>query len=715
MKSVKKHVFFFMIITFTLVILIANVFVVSVMGTHVYTKQYLVDEAKGISIKTEVLDAQRGNIYGANQTLIATDIKTYNLFAILSPSYRNAFNEEYYVRDKEKTAEILATHLNTTKEYVLNQLNQDLYQVEFGWASRNLSISKKQEIEALNLEGILFNESTTRQYPLGAFASNLIGLASFNDEANRVVGQMGIEASFNAELTGTNGSSTYQHDVHGYILNRNAISEVKPIQGSDIYLTLDQAIQEQLENAFHSVKSEVVAAHHFFGAVMEVETGKIIALGQDPKFDLENIENSSYLNYPFEELLEPGSTFKAITFAAAIDSGNYNGEELFDSGSFYLGLDANGHITKSYNNHNIGYVANAYERDWGLIPFDNAFKYSSNVGTVQLLMKMGEDVFEEYINRFKMTEPITSDRITTPAGHYNYEYPIERANLTFGQGISLTMMNMLQAYTGILNDGIMVKPYFIDKIVNSDDEVIYQGQTQVVGNPIKPSTSAQVRDLMYHCVVDDDGFCRRYAIGSTQVIGKTGTAQIAGESGYQSDNYVHSVVLALPYEDPKVVVYFGYQGPDEVTWLDSKKGIKSLLHLLALKYDPSHQSNHFEAVRQIDIQKIPNLVNHTYDYALMAISSKDFKVVKIGDGDQVIAQAPVAGQMALNNQQLFLLTNDANWLMPDMTGWTIKDITDFWSLTSIEIQTTGSGNVVSQSVHVGESIDKNSQIKVVLK
>lgn len=704
------------IIFITLAILVANVFAVSVMGYHFYTGTNIKPQAESIHIAKQTLYSRRGRILDTNGTVIASDVQTYDMIAIIDSSRPSQKGEIAYVADKELTAQQLAPILGMDKEAILTGLNQEnLYQVQFGNYSRRLSLSQKEAIEALDLPGIEFTPSYNRQYPLGLFASNTVGFAAYDQDTQISVGHLGIEQKFDTELVGTNGERYYQKSSNGYILDDTTIQETPAINGQDVYMTIDQSIQESLDVAISETKA-AIEAENLFGVVMEVETGKILAISQDPAFNLKDkAEDMVYTNRIIDLTLEPGSTFKAITFAAAIDSGNYDGDELFDSTRFYLGIDEQGKPYRSPVPTNYGSIQNASDRSWGFIPYDSAFKYSSNVGTSMLVLNMGPEVFEHYIKAFKFTEPIETDRFVTAPGNLVFNYPIEQINVSFGQGVTLNPLQMLQAYSAILNDGIMVKPYFIDKIVNtSTNEVTYQSQTDIIGHPILSSTADKLQDLMLDCVEAEDGTCKEYKIEDTQVIAKTGTAQMVIDGKYDADQHIHSVVAALPYEDPKVVVYYGYQGGFDLSNFDKKDGIKSLLKTLALKYDPLNVNEEIQ-YNQLQVTKVPQLKNHSLEYVNSAIASTGLEVVRIGDGTQVIDQLPKANSDILSNQRLILLTSQSNWLMPDMSNWALKDITNFWSLTGIQVQFSGSGKVVEQSIAPGQEINLESLIEVKLK
>lgn len=715
-KQNRKFTYLFIFILLTLAILIANVFAVSVMGHHLYTGNNIKDQAESIHVSSKVLHAKRGRILDSNGSVLATDTQTYDLVAILSKTRLNTDQSPAYVVDKKLTADLVAPIIGMEPQAMYEAMNVDLYQIQFGNYSRRLSYSQKTQIEELGLPGLVFYNSFDRQYPLGLLSRNLIGMASYNQDTLESIGQFGLEQLYNTELTGVNGKQVFQQSRYGYIIDDSTIQETPSINGQDIYLTLDQSIQEQLDNALAHVTDQFNATN-LFGIVAEVETGKILAMSQLPRFNpnAQDGSESTYMNYNTSSLFEPGSVFKTFTWASAIDKGAYSGDTKVNSNVFYPGYDENGHLTRLNYNAGHGVITNAYDRNYGEISYDEGFIRSSNPVSSQIVVNMGDEYFQEKIKEFGFTQPIETDKIVTSTGHMNFNYAIERANVSFGQGITVNPMQMIQAYTAILNDGIMVKPYIIDKIVDTSNQTVtYQSSTQILSQPIKQATSAKMIELMRNCVILEAGTCRKYNIEDSEIIAKTGTAEVVIDGKYSTTDNIHSVVAALPYNDPKVVVYFGYQANLIDSYSDDQAGLKSLFNLLAIRYDSNRGSTQTQT-HNLQIAEVPNLVNHTLDFASASLANSGFDVITIGDGNQVIQQLPLSYQDILSNQRVLLLTSKDNWTMPDMTNWALKDITNFWSLTNVQVTTTGSGRVTAQSIPAGTPINTDTKISVRLR
>lgn len=712
-QSIKLTTFLIMIIL-TLVVLVTNVFSVSVPGYHVYTQKNIKEAANSFDIQTSTLRARRGNILDSSGNIIASDSQTYDLVAILSKNRVGINNVPAYVVDKDLTAQQIAPIINMDVERFRNILEQDKYQVEFGLLGRNLSLSQKEAIDALKLPGIEFIKTYKRQYPLGNFSSNLIGFSNYDQEKQLTYGHMGIEKNFNKELIGTNGQRIYQKDYHGYIIDDKTIQETPAINGADVHLTLDQSIQEALEISFTQAKEQYPDTDNYFGAVMEVKTGKVVAWSQSPSFDPNRPpQEIVYFNYGVDGSFEPGSTFKSFTYAAAIDSGNYSDEELFDTKPFYIGYE-DGKIFRSPTPTRHGFVSNAAGWNKGMFNFADGFKESSNVGTAELVSKMGTDVWKSYIESFGFSKEVTTDRLTSSKGQYRLNKPIEVINTSFGQGITVNVLQMLQAYSAILSDGTMVKPYFIDKIVQDDGQTIYDGKTEIVGKPIEATSAKKVQDLMRYCITEKGSTCYRLSIDSSEVLAKTGTAQIVVDGKYSTDIALTNFAIGLPYDDPEVFLYWGFQGPMSSISNNKRDAIRALLQVLAMKYDANNENSE-EITNDATITQIPHFVNHSLDYVNTALSTSQISPIILGKGDQVVKQLPKAEEIIINNQKVFLLTNSDEILMPDMSGFSLKDVNNFWILTGVEITTQGSGRVIEQSIPAGEKLSKSTKIHVKLK
>ena len=692
-----------------------SVFCVAVGKVHLRSLTSLTSYVENVSTNREKIYGERGYIYDANGQVVAQNAQTYDIICFLSKTRKGVGDEIAYVDDPVYTAQVLSEILGADRNEIYERLtsNPDLYQTELGTAGRNLSPETVEKIQAdPHLHGIGFKESTQRIYPLGeSFAPYLVGFAQ-SDENGKLVGKMGVEQYLDTELSGSDGEHIYQSDKNGYILP-GMYEEITPSHdGNSVYLTIDASIQEALETAFDATFAENQGVQAW-GAVMEVDSGKLLAYGQSPSFDPNLINIEDYNNYGSQYAYEPGSVFKSIIYSAAIDSGVYDGTAMFDSTPFcYYAYNDNVPF-RSYGN-SYGCINNAGYRNWGSIELDYGLILSSNVATSTLLTDyVGVRTFEEYVNRFQFFTPVDTDGIAEVTGNKNYYYASEKLALTFGQGSSVTMLQLLRAYSAIFGNGEMVKPYFIDHIVDAEGNTVYQAQRTVVGTPIKESTAKQMQALLARVVSDPIGTAKFYGIDEVNVAAKTGTSEIAViGGGYNSDMAITSVMMGLPAEDPQIMIYFAYIAPYDYNRHAYSGPINELTRKVVLLTKMNLKEEYSQSVSTITRYEMPSLIGSNIGAAGETLEAMDLDVITIGDGLRVRAQIPEKGKDVYTNQKVFLLTDGSNITLPDFSGWTRKEVMDYWKMSDLSFALNGYGVVTSQSPEAGTLLTYGQEVEV---
>lgn len=724
-KRRTKTVSRIMIITLvTIMLLVADVFCVAIGKVHPNSQTDLSPYVDSSNTVVEYTKAMRGNLYDRNGNVIAQDAKTYNIVCILDENRPSIDGEITYVKDKEATASALSKILLIDYDKVLALLSQDIYQTELGSAGRNLSKNTKDEIEALELPGIEFTDSIQRLYPNHTFASNLIGYA-IADENGSTVGQMGLELYLDSYLAGQDGKRVYQVDKNGYVLPGMKEETVSAINGNDVYLTLDAGIQQALETAFKETEQKFNATS-VWGGVMEIDTGKVIAWGQSPSFDPNSLENiTNYNNIGSQSAFEPGSTMKTFDWAAAINEGKYDGSALADGNEFCWTSDADNNPSKTSKENSMGAcIYNASQKKWGTVTLDDGLVYSLNTVAATIETEyITPAVYEQYLQDFGFFQKVDTDGLPESAGIKQFTWPADKLSLSYGQGSTVTMLQMFQAYSAIFSDGTMVKPYFVESIRDPYDSsnVIYQAETDVTGNPITEETAQQIQSILYDVVNRSDGPARFYKIPECELMGKTGTAEVAGNDGkYEAGRNIASVMLAMPADDPKVLVYYAFDAAYTVQMVTYTEPQKSLLRKIAQVYGFSGDSSSVTAVttdQNKDVElvesQMPSLLNHTVDYSVKQLDGSNTQLTVLGGGRNVIDQYPKTSDTLTTGDRVFLLTDTSSFEMPDLTGWTRKDVAALWSITGFGFELSGEGVVTSQSVPAGTVVTKGTVIQVV--
>ncbi|WP_119326934.1 penicillin-binding transpeptidase domain-containing protein [Companilactobacillus musae] len=677
------------------------------------SKQYdgvnLVKRTKQKYENVTKVNAKRGDILDNDGNMIAGDATIYNIYAIVSHKSKTTDGKPDYVTDKEKTARILSKYLPLSQKQLRKYLtpkSKNQYQVEFGQAGRGLSIEIKRKITAKKLPGIHFVELPSRSYPNGVFATNLVGITkadNANDQNSNISGVMGIEKYFNKVLSGRNGKKITKVDNSGNELPDSQVIEKSSADGSNIYLTLNSKIQQYAEILAQTV-DEKYAPKDLQILVMNARTGAIEAATQRPTFNPTTGKglSDSWRDTLVEDQFEPGSVMKILTLSASIDSGNYDPNQLYKSGTVEVG----GRTIGDWNT-----------AGWGYIPLSQAFTRSSNVGMVKLEQEMGSKTWLEYMHKFNIGKKTGIELPGEVSGSISYEHTSDQAMTSFGQSVNVNTIQMLQAFSAIANGGKMIKPQIIKKVVDPNTgKTTKTFKRQVVSQPIKASTAKKVQKAMRQVVTKEYGTGIVYNVPGVKVGVKTGTAQIASpEGGYLTgnNNYIFSVAGLVPYNDPNYIVYVTMKQPQKMTEAPEKI-LSEIFNPLVKRLVSQGESptNTTEAGSQY--VSIPSLLDKSTNDALSEIKDLKLQSGVVGTGNKVVQQLPASGEKVMPGQRIVLLTNGA-MTMPDLTGWSKNDVLKFAEITGKQVTTKGDGYVVKQSIKSGHVINESGKIIVTLK
>lgn len=684
---------------------------VSIQATGIVKGHELEAEALARYQSGYVLSADRGKILDRNENVIAEDTLSYRLVAVIRESATENKNNPRHVVDKAEAAKLLAQYIPMDEEKILDRLTpdpgKDPYQVEFGTAGRGISHEVKKEIEALKIPGIILFSDKKRYYPNGSFASHLIGFAlreTDKDGNSQVIGKMGLESIYNDLLTGEDGKLMYQRDAKNYLLpNSNKVVQ-EAQDGNDIYLTIDKTVQNFLDDAMSRVNT-AYNPQSMIGVVANPKTGEILAMSQRPTFNPDTREglDGNWLNDVVENTIEPGSTFKIFTAAAAIDSGNWHPNATYQSGSFKVYND-------TIRDHNT--------RGWGTITYLEGFQRSSNTAMTNLLDIMGWETFEKYLNRFGFGVKTGIDLPGEASGVINSRYPLEKYTNAFGQGSTVTPIQLIQGLTAVANDGKMMQPYVIDKIVNPNTgKVILNSEPTEKGQPIKPESAKAVRELLVSTVYGEAGNAKRFQIEGYEVAGKTGTAQMpkANGRGYDwgKNEFLYSFLGMAPADDPQLVVYIAVAKPklkDTEQGSDPVSQVFNSVVLNSLKYMNINPSD----VAEVQTKTIPNMVGSQTDAVITELEGDGLHPVLIGEGGKITEQFPKA-DASLTKGSLVFLKTEGPITLPSFENWSLRNILVYKTLTKLPIEIFGEGFVESQSLSQGTIITDESPIVVKLK
>jgi len=661
--------------------------------------------------KESAITASRGKIYDTNGQVIAEDTLSYRLIAVVNEKATTDAKNPRHVVNAEKTAKILADYIPMDEDKIYKQLTrvndkgEKPYQVEFGSAGRGISHETMTKIKAEKLPGVLFVNDLKRYYPNGIFASHLIGFAlkeENKDGTFTTKGKMGLELTYNKELTGKDGKVEYETDAFSYLLPNSEKMVTPAKDGDDIYLTLDKTIQSFLEESMTAVEEEY-NPESMTAIVADPKTGKILAMSQRPTFnpDTRDGDNMKWLNEAIEETIEPGSTMKTFTLASAIDTGVWDPNRYYPSGQYRV----HDRVINDYNK--VG---------WGYITYLQGFQRSSNTAMAHLLKLIGEDVFFDYLDRFGFGKKTGIDLPNEATGTLLSNYPVERVTTTFGQGSTVTPIQLIQALTAIANNGKMMQPYVIDRIVDPlTGKTIKKHEPVVKGQPVSADTAKQVKEILASTLTAEKGTATDFVLDDYEVAGKTGTAQIPlgnGRYSWGSNEFLYSFLGMAPVDNPQLIMYVSVKRPKlkgDAGSIPVSKVFNPVM-LNSLKYLNVNP----EDVKHVDDTSIQDYTGQSAEAIQVELANDGLKPVIVGSGGKIIDQYPKGPQKLVKGNFVFLKT-EGDVTLPDFTNWSLRNVLAFKSMANSEIEVVGEGFVASQSVSAGTVISDSSPIVVKLK
>ena len=691
----------------------------------------LVKEASKVHQTTRTVPAKRGTIYDRNGTPIAEDATSYNVYAIIDKEYKSANGKILYVEESQysKVAEVFHKYLDMDESYVKEQLSQpNLKQVSFGVKGNGITyanmMSIKKDLETAKVEGVDFTTSPNRSYPNGKFASSFIGLAQLHeneDGSKSLIGTSGVESSLNSLLAGTDGIITYEKDRLGNIVPGTEQVTRQTVNGKDVYTTLSSPLQSFMESQMDAFQ-EKVKGKYMTATLVSAKTGEILATTQRPTFDADTKEGITE-DFVWRDLLyqsnyEPGSTMKVMTLAAAIDNKTFPGGEYFNSSELK--------------------VADATIRDWdvndglssgSMMTYLQGFAHSSNVGMTLLQQKMGDATWLEYLNRFKFGVPTRFGMPDEYAGQLPADNVVNIAMSAFGQGISVTQTQMFRAFTAIANDGVMLEPKFISALYDPNDQTVRKSQREVVGNPVSKEAASLTRENMilvgtdpiYGTMYNRNDHKPVITVPGQNVSVKSGTAQIADEQngGYLvgKTNYIFSVVTMHPSENPDFILYVTVQQPEHFStpWfgefanpiLERASAMKESLNLQST-------AKNLDQVTTTTSYSMPATKDYSPGDMAEELRRNLVQPVVIGSGTKIKESSVSEGTNLDANEQILLLTDKVEE-MPDLYGWSKKNVETFAKWLNIEVEFEGSGQTVKkQSVRANTALKDLQKIKITL-
>ncbi|MEI8060683.1 MAG: penicillin-binding protein 2 [Candidatus Berkelbacteria bacterium] len=527
------------------VILVARLFQKQIVEGKSYVAQ-----AKGQQQFSKIVLPQRGKVYFhdssdnlAGSYAMAYDTKSFDLLVVP----RN-------LKDKQDTASKLASFVGISSMEVFAQINNDKSYLPP--LKKGLTYDDADKIEALGLTGVYVLPEYKRYYPESDFSSQLLGFVD-----NEGKGKYGFEGFYDKELQGSAGSITGERDTLGRMIN--LLSEDTPKNGASYLLSVDRSVNfymyQQLRLAMQTYESESAMA-----VAVDIKTGKVVGMASLPSFDPNNFsqyansdQTSLFKNPVISTAYEPGSIFKPIVVASGLDSGKITP----DSGStFGASVDISGFT-----------IHTAEGKGFGAEKIGDILRNSDNVGMVWVGQQIGSDIMNQYIRKFGFADKTGVDLsgegvgIIQPLKNWGQ---IGQATITFGQGISVTPIQLVMAYGALANKGVMMKPEVVDKIIN-DNGSTSAVDPVTIGSVISEKTSAEINQMLVQVV--ENGYGKKAGVKGFWVAGKTGTAQMVDPATgkYTEGIFNHSFAGFAPADNPRFALLVELNKPKNAKYAES--------------------------------------------------------------------------------------------------------------------------------------------------
>ncbi|MBI4709396.1 MAG: penicillin-binding protein 2 [Candidatus Portnoybacteria bacterium] len=547
MKSQKERRIYFLLLLIFLIYgaVIYRLFLIQVLKHSTYSA--LAQDQNQIFKK---LIPNRGEIFAQDKNL------TFFPLAI-NREYPAVYLVPREISDKENLAQKLSEILGIDKETILNKAGKidDPYEP----LKSKIDDASAQKIQELDLEGVYLTSENSRWYPEKNLTSHLVGFLGYKDDER--VGQYGLEGYYNQDLSGQAGILKTTKDAQGTSILMGDYDLEPAKDGGSLYLTIDPNIQFVAAQKLKAVLEKWQSSSGSV-IVMDPKTGAILAMASFPDFDsneyskVENIDD--FLNPITQKLYEPGSVFKPITMAAGLDSGKVSPETTYvDTGSLEIG----------------GYlITNAADRSYGLSNMTKVLEKSINTGVVFAQRKTGNEIFKNYVEAFGFNGPTGVDLAGEVAGNINNlkeNKEINFATAAFGQGIAVTPLEMAAAICAIANEGKMMRPYLVEKIVYPDGRE-EKTEPQAIRQVVSEQTANKLTAMLVSTV--RNGY-DKIKIKGYFIAGKTGTAQVPSEDqrGY-SDETIHTFIGYAPAYNPKFLVFIKMDKPKGINFASDSLG-----------------------------------------------------------------------------------------------------------------------------------------------
>ncbi len=567
------------------------------------------------------LRAERGKIYDCNGVVLADSATSYTVFV-----------RPVSVKDKAHTAKVLSSVLGVDEQRLLEKMRSKISEIT---VAKQIDKQTMLKIVSKKVSGVYFSQNIKRVYPYGDFLSQILGFVNIDGQ-----GQAGLENYYNRYLSGKDGDILTQTDLVGRQLDGNYTLFNMGLAGSDINLTIDYAIQNFAENAVKSAY-EKYSPLSSSCIIMSPKTGEIYAMAQRPSIDLNNIPRddipklfANSKSFIVSNVFEPGSTFKILTTALALDYGVINRDYTYYCPGYKIvdGKKIRCWRTKGHGSHT----------------FDEGVQHSCNVLFMEMALRLGVKRFYEGIDKFNLDRKTGIDLSGEASGLILPQESVKNVDLArmgFGQAIAVTPIELLAASSTTINGGLNITPYLLKSVRDVFGNTIYTSANKVGTRAISEQTSLQMQDILEQAVSIGSG--KNASISGYKIGGKTGTAQKYENGVIARGKYVSTFIGFAPADDPEYIV---------LMIVDEPKGGLYYGSMVAAPYVRDIFANIFEYIglkpenkEPVKSFAMPDLVGLSYSQARAKLYNLNIYHETVGEGNEVLSQIPVPGAWITEN------------------------------------------------------------------
>lgn len=672
----------------------------------------------------------RGSILDRNNQVLAISTTVYN---VALDSLQLAEVAELSPEEQEKTLTTLCEYFpeldyNTLKQYVtINPETGELYMNNhWKYLVKGIERSVKEELEAMNLKGVYFEKSSKRSYPLNSSACHLVGFT-------RGDAQWGLEGYYNSYMEGTPGRSFILYNGADSVVHQDYDAK----DGDTIITTIDYNIQKIAEEVVAETAAEW-SAKNVAAMVMDPYTGEVYAMAESHSFDLNNPNeipewetdtkytenwdqlsseeqlnylNTMWKNFCVSDTYEPGSIFKPMLVAAALEEGVITPNSSFQCNGYtdIGGYRIKCHLVSGHGNINV----------------EQIMAQSCNMGVIQIANLLGADKFYEYQREFGFGDYTGIDLPGEAAGQLHSKEsigPTELATMSFGQTFNCTSIQVIAAFSSLINGGNLVKPHVVSQIVDADGNVVLENDTEVVRRVISEKTSAYMRTALKATV--ENGLAKKLQIDGYSIGCKTGTAEQGSRTN--DDLWALSNMSYFPAENPKYIVFTVINQPsDYVEGVQTPTPMTKKLIEGIIKYDNLEPTQPVEDEANLSQNKTVTVADYTDSVIFDVIGDLDGKELTykvVGNGNTVVNQVPKGGTTVDVGSEVILYVqrseeDTGTVSVPNVVGKNYEQAETTLTNAGFTVAFEGdqSGTVTAQDPKYGVSVAKGSEVMLTLE